>query len=173
MSTPPATPAKATVPGRLPLARIALAGGGSFVALATLGALASTSNAAWVLGSFGASCVLLFGFPDGPFSSPRCAIGGHLLSSAVGLAFLHAFGPGWIALGAAGACAMMGMMLTRTVHPPAGSNPVIVFLTQPGWDFLLMPTLAGVLVLVALSRLWHQALERRRIAATAGNSAPT
>ena len=40
------------------------------------------------------------------------------------------------------------MMLTRTVHPPAGSNPVIVFLLQPGWDFLLYPTLSGALLLV-------------------------
>lgn len=45
------------------------------------------------------------------------------------------------------------MMLTRTVHPPAGSNPVIVLLLQPGWSFLFLPTLGGavLLVLVALA----------------------
>ena len=43
------------------------------------------------------------------------------------------------------------MMLTRTVHPPAGSNPVIVFLGQPGWGFLLFPTLIGALVVVAVA----------------------
>ncbi len=27
------------------------------------------------------------------------------------------------------------MLFSRTVHPPAGSNPVIIFLTQPDWQF--------------------------------------
>jgi CBS-domain-containing membrane protein len=40
------------------------------------------------------------------------------------------------------------MMATRTVHPPAGSNPVIIFLTQADWIFLLFPTMAGVFVLL-------------------------
>ena len=36
-----------------------------------------------LLGSFGASCVLVFGFPDLPFSQPRNLVGGHVLSSLV------------------------------------------------------------------------------------------
>jgi CBS-domain-containing membrane protein len=47
------------------------------------------------------------------------------------------------------------MMLTRTVHPPAGSNPVIVFLAQPGWTFLLLPTLAGSVILILLALVYH------------------
>jgi CBS-domain-containing membrane protein len=38
------------------------------------------------------------------------------------------------------------MLLTRTAHAPAGSNPVIIFLAQPGWDFILFPTLSGALI---------------------------
>ena len=52
-----------------------------------------------------------------------------------------------IAVGTAIAC----MQLTGTVHPPAGSNPVIVMLTAPGWNFLLTPTLIGALLLVLVA----------------------
>lgn len=155
-----ATTKAAGVSRRTRIAGILLAGLGAFAALATVGALAATTGHAWVLGSFGASCVLLFGFPDAAFSRPRSVIGGHLLSSTVGLLFLHWLGPGWMAMAAAGACAAMLMMATDTVHPPAGSNPVIVFLSQPGWDFLVLPTLAGACLLVAIARLYGKFVRR-------------
>lgn len=135
---------------------ILLAGLGVFVGLGAVGALAQFTDNAWIMGSFGASCVLLFGFPDAPFSRPRSVIGGHLISSAVGLACLHLIGSDWYVMALAGAIAAMLMIATDTVHPPAGSNPVIIFLAQPGWDFLLMPTLAGVLVLLAISLVWRK-----------------
>lgn len=47
------------------------------------------------------------------------------------------------------------MMMTRTVHPPAGSNPVIVFLTQPEWSFLFFPTLVGSFALVAVALVYN------------------
>jgi CBS-domain-containing membrane protein len=40
-----------------------------------------------LLASFGGSCVILFGMPDSEMAQPRSLIGGHLLSSMVGLAF--------------------------------------------------------------------------------------
>jgi CBS-domain-containing membrane protein len=135
---------------------ILLAGLGVFVGLGAVGALAQFTGNAWIMGSFGASCVLLFGFPDAPFSRPRSVIGGHLISSAVGLACLQLIGSDWYVMALAGAIAAMLMIATDTVHPPAGSNPVIIFLAQPGWDFLLMPTLAGVLVLLAISLIWRK-----------------
>jgi CBS-domain-containing membrane protein len=54
------------------------------------------------------------------------------------------------------------MMATRTVHPPAGSNPVIVFLAQPGWSFLVFPTLAGALVLVLVALVYNNAVRAGR-----------
>ena len=160
LSTTAAPRKEACTPRRARIAGILLAGLGAFVALATIGALAAVTGNAWVIGSFGASCVLLFGFPDVPFSRTKNVIGGHLLSSAVGLLFLHVLGPGWWAMAAAGACAAMLMMATDTVHPPAGSNPVIIFMAQPGWDFLLLPTLAGACVLVLVNRLYRFTVRR-------------
>lgn len=129
-----------------------LAGVGVFVGLSSVALLAVFSRQPWLLGSFGASCVLLFGFPKVPFSQPRNVIGGHVLSSALGLLFLWLFGPSWWALAAAGAAAAMLMLATQTVHPPAGSNPVMVFLSDPGWLFLLLPTLLGAVVLVLVAK---------------------
>jgi len=99
--------------------------------------------------------VLVFGFADVPFSQPRNVVFGHVLSSLVGLVCLTAFGPHWWAAGLAVALAIMGMMALRCVHPPAGSNPVIVFLTAPGWGFLLTPTLTGALLLVAVALVYN------------------
>jgi CBS-domain-containing membrane protein len=54
------------------------------------------------------------------------------------------------------------MMLTRTVHPPAGSNPVIVFLMTPTWDFALFPTLAGAVILVLVALIFHNITREAR-----------
>jgi len=135
------------------LSHIALAGLGSSLAIAAIAALSQLSGQPWILGSFGASCVLLFGFPDAVFSQPRNLIVGHILCSLVGLGFLKFVGPDWWSMALAVGTALAVMLVTRTVHPPAGSNPVIIFLTRPDWSFLLFPTLVGVIVLLFLARL--------------------
>ena len=55
----------------------------------------------------------------------------------------------------------MAMMATRTVHPPAGSNPVIVFLSHPGWGLLVFPVLAGAVLLTLVALLFHAAVRKR------------
>lgn len=140
---------------------VVLAATGGTLAIAILALSAQSLGLALILGSFGASCVLLFAFPDVPFSQPRNVIGGHFLSSAIGLCFLNSFGPHWWALSLAVGTSIAVMMLTRTVHPPAGSNPVIVFLAQPAWSFLWFPTLAGAVLLV-LTALFYQNASRKQ-----------
>ena len=130
---------------------------GGFIAIASVSVLTDFLSVALVLGSFGASCVLVFGYPDVPFSQPRNMIVGHVISSLVGLAFLTAFGPHWWTVSLAVGTSIAFMMLTRTVHPPAGSNPVIIYLTQPAWGFLLFPTLVGALVVVAVALVYNNA----------------
>lgn len=145
------------LPPRPAFKAAALAWLGGFLTIAVVAGLGDFLSVALVLGSFGASCVLVFGYPDVPFSQPRNTVAGHLLSSAVGLAFLSAFGPQPWAMAAAVGTAIALMMLTRSVHPPAGSNPVIVFLIQPSWSFLWFPTLAGALLLVAVALIFNNA----------------
>lgn len=150
------------LPPRAPILAVALAWLGGFLAIAAVAVVGDMFTVALVLGSFGASCVLVFGYPDVPFSQPRNVIMGHLISSATGLAFLSVLGPNWWSMAAAVGTAIALMMLTRTVHPPAGSNPVIIFLTQPGWSFLLFPTVLGACLLVAVALLYNNATRAAR-----------
>lgn len=141
---------------------VALAALGGALAVACLALLGQSLAIVLILGSFGASCVLLFGYSDVPFSQPRNVIGGHFLSSLVGLSCLNFFGPHWWALALAVGATIAVMMLTRTVHPPAGSNPVIVFLAQPSWSFLWFPTLAGAVLLVIVALGYLNVTRRQR-----------
>lgn len=134
---------------------VALAWLGTVLAIAAVAGLSASSGWLLVLGAFGASCVLVFGFPDVPFSQPRNVVLGHCLSSLIGLLFVSTLGAHWWVVALSTATAVAAMMLTRTVHPPAGSNPVIIFLAQPGWSFLLLPTLAGCVILVSVALVFH------------------
>jgi len=142
--------------------QVALATLGAVIAVSALAYLATTTQALLLLGSFGASTLLLFVLPEAPLSQPRAVIGGHLLASLIALACLALFGPHWWAVGAATGLAVGGMMLTRTVHPPAGSNAIIVFLAKPGWALLLSSTLCGTVLLVVIAMLYHRATRRHR-----------
>lgn len=135
---------------------------GSFIAIIIIGYLTKNYNNLLVMGSFGASCVLLFGFPKSPFSQPRNVVLGHFLSSLTGLFFLHFVGNDYISMALALATAIALMMTTKTVHPPAGSNPLIIFLLGANWDYLIFPTLIGSVVLVIVS-LFYNNLHKNRI----------
>ncbi|MCH8180400.1 MAG: HPP family protein [Proteobacteria bacterium] len=153
---------RAPLPPQPALKSVLLAALGGFLAIATVAGLSDWLVMALTLGSFGASCVLVFGYPDVPFSQPRNVVIGHVASSLIGLLCLQLFGPHWWAAGIATGGAIAFMMATRTVHPPAGSNPVIVFLTQPGWHFLLLPTLLGAVCLVAVALLYNNLTREAR-----------
>jgi len=152
----------APLPPKPTLKAVGLAWLGGFIAIATVAGITNLLSVGLVLGSFGATCVLVFGYPDVPFSQPRNVILGHLISSLVGLIYLSVFGAHWWAVALAVATAISLMMVTRTVHPPAGSNPVIVFLLQPSWSFLLFPTLVGALVLTAVALVYNNASREAR-----------
>lgn len=146
---------QAALPPKANPRAIVLAALGGFFAIAAVAGAAEFSQLALVLGSFGATCVLVFGFPDVPFSQPRNVIVGHVISSLSGLVFLHLVGPHWWSVALAVAVAIAAMMYTRTVHPPAGSNPVIVYLLQPDWGFVLFPTLIGAIVVVVVTLVYN------------------
>jgi CBS-domain-containing membrane protein len=47
------------------------------------------------------------------------------------------------------------MVALGVVHPPAGSNPIIIFLGQSNWGFLIFPTLTGVVVIVLVALVYN------------------
>lgn len=133
-----------------------LAGLGSLLAVGLIIDTSEVSHLPLLLGSFGSSAVLVFGFPESGFSKPGRVVGAHVLCAAIGLTCLHLCGPhGWAQALSVGLCvtAMLGL---RLVHPPAGSNALLVFAMQPGWSFLLWPTLLGSVMLVTLAWIWQR-----------------
>lgn len=139
------------LPPREPLVNVAAGFVGGLCAISAVALLSGALRVPLVLGSLGATCVLVFGFPKVAFSQPRNVIAGHVLSSSIGLAFATVCGTAWWSMALALAVAIAVMLVTRTVHPPAGSNPVIVMLSQPSWSFVLTPTLCGAAVIVAVA----------------------
>ncbi len=101
-----------------------------------------------LIGSFGASAVLLFGANDSPLAQPRNLVGGHLLSAAVAVVVVALFGstPFTMALGVG--VAIFVMNLTHTTHPPGGATALIGVQGTVGPEFILIPVLAGVLILL-------------------------
>lgn len=152
---------KAALPKRADIKDIFFAWMGGFIAITLIGYLTAAYDSLLVMGSFGASCVLLFGFPQSPFSQPRNVIAGHFFSTLIGLFFLHILGPSWWSMALALATALAMMLATRTVHPPAGSNPLIVFLLHAHWSYLIFPSLIGSLILVGVA-LFYNNLHKNR-----------
>jgi CBS-domain-containing membrane protein len=147
-------------PAHLGARAVLLGGLGGFVAIGALALLGGGLDVTLLLGSFGASCVLLFGYPDAPFAQPMNVIGGHVICTGIGLAALHWIGPQPWVLALAVGLSIAAMMATRTVHPPAGSNPVIVFLGHSGWGFFLFPVFSGAVILVLIALLYNNAVRK-------------
>ena len=135
---------------------------GGFIAIASLALLTDFTSAAWIMAPFGASCVLAFGVWDSPLSQPRNIIGGHLISTFTGLVLYHLFGQGPIVMALGVGLAIAFMMLTKTTHPPAGADPLVVIIAGSGWSFLFTPVLMGALVIVLAAILVNNLDKKRR-----------
>ncbi|KAB8172597.1 HPP family protein [Lysobacter maris] len=132
------------------------AGIGGGVAIGLLLALARLSGQPWLMAPFGASCVLLFSLPASPLSQPANVIGGHLLSTAIGLAVAQWLPDAVWAMPLAAMLAIAAMAGLRVTHPPAGADPLLVLLARPDWSFLLFPVALGSLALVAVAWCVHR-----------------
>ena len=122
-----------------------------------------------IIGSFGASAVLVFGAPTSPLARPRNVIGGHTLSALVGVFFAHAFITDIaLASACAVATAIVLMMLTGTLHPPGGATALIAVIGGPriehlGYLYVLVPCFSGSLVVMLFAILFNAAGLRCRL----------
>ena len=112
----------------------------------------------FLITSFGSSMVLLYGYPESPFSQPKNIFFGHLLTSIIGIIFLYLVPfPIYLLLPVAVGFAITLMMFLNVVHPPAGANPIIVIMGSVSLDYLINPIIIGSIIIlvfgVVLNRL--------------------
>ena len=114
----------------------------------------------WLIPPFGASMVLVMAVHESPLARPTNILLGHVLSALSGVIVLYLIGDHFLALGLAVGLAIFIMIITNTIHPPAGANPIIVILTGQGISFVLFPVAVGALMLVLFAYLYNKLLKR-------------
>lgn len=126
--------------------------------LARLDGLGASSL--WLMASFGATMVILFGLPESPLARPGNIFFGHVLTTLVGLIILALCGLQPWSLGLAVGIAVSLMLLTNTTHPPAGANPLIVILGGQDWSFLWSPVALGAGLIIVSGIVFHRCTGR-------------
>jgi len=144
---------------------------GSFVGIGILAYVQSIhfkgNDAVYLIGSFGASSVLIYGIIQSPFSQPRNLVGGHLVSAIVGVT-VHKLAPDiiWIAAPLAVSLAIILMQITKTLHPPGGATALIAIIGSDkikalGYMYVLSPVLVGVLILLLVALVFNNMTANR------------
>jgi len=114
-----------------------------------------------LIGSFGASAVLLFGATDSPLAQPRNLVGGHLISAVVAVIVVALFGSTPLTMAIGVGLAIFAMNLTHTTHPPGGATALIGIQGAVGPGFILLPVLAGTLILLAMALFMNNVVYHR------------
>ncbi|MEH8018461.1 HPP family protein [Rheinheimera muenzenbergensis] len=136
-----------------------LAGVGAFMAIGLLSVIDSAlGNIVLIMAPFGATAVLVFGVPLSPLAQPKNVIFGHLITAFVGVLFSQCIGVSTLTLALATGIAVSAMLITKTTHPPAGANPLLIMLSGQSWGFLITPVLLGAVFIVLIGKSMQLAL---------------
>lgn len=109
-----------------------------------------------LLASLGGSTLFLFGLTSLPPTQPRALFGGHLLSALIGVICYQAFGDSTWVLIVAVLITIAVLLLTKTVHPPAGANPLIMIHGHAEFLDIWTHVLLGVIVLAITAFIWSR-----------------
>jgi CBS-domain-containing membrane protein len=133
----------------------------------TIGALAlltyETELGVFLIASFGASMVLLYGYPESPFAQPKNIFFGHLVTSLVGVFFLHFISlPIYLLIGLSVGVGVFLMILLKVVHPPAGGNPIIVIVGNVSVDYIINPVIIGSIIILIFGIVLNRLILRKK-----------
>lgn len=121
----------------------------------------------FLVGSFGASAVLLYGIPLSPFAQPRNLIGGHILSAIIGVSFYFLFPENTLlAASLAVGFAIGAMHFTRTLHPPGGATALIAVIGgdavhQLGYLYIITPVGIGAMIMLLVALVVNNMAQSR------------
>lgn len=115
------------------------------------------SDLMMIIGSFGASAVLIYGAIRSPLAQPRNFVGGHIISAIIGVASYQLFEAiPWLAAAFAVATAIAAMHATKTLHPPGGATALIAVIGSDkvhalGYLYVLIPVFLGALLMLIVA----------------------
>jgi CBS-domain-containing membrane protein len=146
---------------------------GGFIGIALVGWLSAGNKLAsqdhlFLIGSFGATAVLLYGSPAVPFAQPRHVLLGHFLSALAGVTVYQLLPePLWLSAALAVSFAILAMYLARATHPPGGATALIAVIGSDkvhvlGYWYVLDPVMTGILLLMAVALLVNNLSPERR-----------
>lgn len=134
---------------------------GSFIGIAAVALLhyrlVDQNGLLMLIGSFGASAVLIYGAIRSPLAQPRNLLGGHILSAFVGVTACQWLGgQPWLAAAMAVSTSIALMHLTKTLHPPGGATALIAVIggesiQQLGYLYVLIPAALGASVMLVVA----------------------
>lgn len=129
--------------------------------------LSATENI-FLIGSFGASSVLIYGAIQSPLAQPRNLVGGHVISALVGVT-VYKFIPDiiWLSAPLAVAFSIVLMQYTKTLHPPGGATALIAVsstgkIPELGYWYVLSPVLTGCIILLIVALFFNNITSNRR-----------
>jgi CBS-domain-containing membrane protein len=141
---------------RSPLVRLLWCALGTAAGMALAFFLIAPPLSPFLLASLGGSAVFLFGLTREPAAQPRALFGGHLGGALIGIACYQFFGDSMWVYALAQVLTLWYMLLTKTVHPPAGANPIIMIYSHAGLSALWEPVFVGVLSLALVAAVWSR-----------------
>jgi len=122
----------------------------------------------FIIGSFGASAVLIYGAVKSPLAQPRNLVGGHMVSAVIGVIAYKLFYPfPWFASAFAVATAIAVMHATKTLHPPGGATALIAVIGSEkihdlGFLYVFVPVGAGALIMLIVALVVNNIAKSRR-----------
>ena len=121
----------------------------------------------FLIGSFGASSVLIYGAVQSPLAQPRNLILGHLISAVVGVT-VYKFMPDiiWITAPLAVASSIVLMQITKSLHPPGGATALIAVIGSEkikslGYFYIVAPVLTGSVILLIVALVFNNMTKHR------------
>ena len=159
-------------PPRVGISEVAWSWLGAFVGIALVGLLqrvfVDEFGQGLLIGSFGATAVLVYGAIRSPLAQPRNVFGGHVISALIGVLSYQLVGDiVWLAAALAVSTAIAVMHTTKTLHPPGGATALIAVIGgesvhKLGYFYAFIPVGLGAIILIIVAVVLNNFAKNRR-----------
>ncbi|MHC5310359.1 HPP family protein [Myroides sp. LJL116] len=145
---------------------------GSFIGLGIISyihfELFSKQDFTLLIGSFGATCVLVYGAIGSPLAQPKNLFLGHIISAIVGVTIYKLLADHlWVAAPLAVSLSIIAMQMAKSLHPPGGATALIAVtggdsITSLGYEYVISPVLSGVTILFIVALIFNNIPHKRQ-----------